>query len=158
MQTFKRLFAKFAKTKPRTVLDTNVLVSGTIVRHGFPARILASAVSGRIRVLVSPYLLAESLAVAQCPHIAKKYTKLPDRLDIIRRFIQANALSVSPSPINPVIRDDPKDDAILACASEGKAHYIVSGDEHLLQLGDYQGIKILSPRDFVVKVLGEKPT
>ncbi len=157
MQTFNRLFGKFAKSKPRTVLDTNVLVSGTIVHHGFPARILASAASGRIRLVVSPYLLAEYLAVVQRPHIAKKYTNLRDRLDIIRRFIQANAISVSPSPINPVIPDDPEDDAILACALEAEAQYIVSGDEHLLQLGKFHGIKILSPRDFVVNVLGEKP-
>ncbi len=157
MQTFNRLFGKFAKSKPRTVLDTNVLVSGTIVHHGFPARILASAASGRIRLVVSPYLLAEYLAVVQRPHIAKKYTNLRDRLEIIRRFIQANAISVSPSPINPVIPDDPQDDAILACASEAQVQYIVSGDEHLLQLGEYHGIKILSPRDFVVNVLGEKP-
>jgi putative PIN family toxin of toxin-antitoxin system len=156
MQTFRRLFVKFARTTPRIVLDTNVLISGTIVRHGFPARILASAVDDRIRLVVSPYLLAEYIAVIQRPHIARKYAKLGERLDLIQRFIQANAISVSPSPIESVIRDDPKDDAILACAFAGKAQYIVSGDEHLLRLGQYRGIKIISPLDFVAKILHEK--
>ncbi len=155
MQTSKRLFAKFVRKQPRVVLDTNVLVSGTIVQHGFPARILALAIAKRVTLIVSPYLLAEYLAVIQRPHIAKQYAGLGDRTDLIRRFIQANAVSASPSSIEPVIHDDPKDDAILACAVEGKAQYIVSGDEHLRSLGRYRGIQILTPRDFVVNVLSE---
>jgi putative PIN family toxin of toxin-antitoxin system len=159
MRTLKRLFARFGRRRPRVVLDTNVLVSGTIVQHGFPARILAFVLANRITLIVSPYLLAEYLAVIQRPHIADKYAKLGERLDLIRRFIQANAVMVTPSSIEPVIYDDPKDDAILACAAKGKAESIVSGDEHLQALGNYHGIKILTPRDFVLNVLGEsRPT
>lgn len=154
MQTLRWLFARFVRPNPRVVLDTNVLVSGTIVRHGFPARILALALARQITLVVSPYLLAEYLAVIQRPHIAQKY-QLGSRLDLIRRFIQTNAVSVIPAAIPQVVLDDPKDDAILACAMEGRAQYIVTGDEHLLKLARYCGIQILSPRDFVVNVLLE---
>lgn len=156
MQTLKQLFKRFVPQRsPRVVLDTNVLVSGTIVRHGFPARILLAAIDQRITLVVSPYLLAEYLAVIQRPHIAKKYPDLSEWLDRVRRFVSANAVSVSPSSIPKVIQDDPKDDAILACANAGYAQYIVSGDRHLLKLGNYQGIKIVTPREFVVNVLKE---
>jgi putative PIN family toxin of toxin-antitoxin system len=154
MRTLRRLFARFVRRKPRVVLDTNVLVSGTIVRHGLPARILALALTQRITLVVSPYLLAEYLAVIQRPHIADKY-QLGSRLDLIRRFIQANAVSVIPTSIPQVVPDDPKDDAILACALEGHAQYVVTGDEHLLRLARYRGIQILTPRDFIVNVLSE---
>lgn len=139
----------------RVVLDTNVLVSGTIVRHGFPGRILVAVLDERITLVVSPYLLAEYLNVIQRPHIAKKYPNLSDWLVLVRRFISANAISVSPTSVPRVIQDDPKDDAILACALTGGVQYIVSGDQHLLKLGSYHGIEIVTPREFVVKVLKE---
>ena len=48
-----------------------------------------------------------------------------------------------------VIAADPSDDMVLACAVAGKADYIVSGDPHLLDLGEYEGIRIVSPAVFV---------
>ena len=45
-----------------------------------------------------------------------------------------------------VIREDPPDDRYLECAVEGEAEYIVSGDQHLLSLGEYRGIRVLTPR------------
>jgi predicted nucleic acid-binding protein len=43
---------------------------------------------------------------------------------------------------------DPKDDAIAACAQEGRARYIVSGDQDLLVLGEHKGIQTVTPRQF----------
>jgi uncharacterized protein len=158
MRTLRQLFARFVSRKPRIVLDTNVLVSGTIVRHGFSARILAVALDQEVTLVVSPYLLAEYLAVIQRPHIAQKY-QLGSRLALIRQFIQANAMIVIPAAVPHVVLDDPQDDAILACALEGHAQYLVTGDEHLLRLAQYHGIQILTPRDFVMNVLLEtRPT
>ena len=47
------------------------------------------------------------------------------------------------------IADDPDDDMYLACAVEGGADYIVSGDQHLLKLGTFEGIKIVTPAQFL---------
>jgi predicted nucleic acid-binding protein len=47
------------------------------------------------------------------------------------------------------IPDDPADDLVLACALEGHADVIVSGDHHLLDLKSYQGIDIVSPAEFL---------
>jgi putative PIN family toxin of toxin-antitoxin system len=44
---------------------------------------------------------------------------------------------------------DPKDDAVVACAVEGRADLIISGDEDLLTLGDYEGIQVVTPAQFV---------
>jgi predicted nucleic acid-binding protein len=41
------------------------------------------------------------------------------------------------------------DDKYLAAALLGRATYVVSGDHHLLDLGEYQGIRILKPRPFL---------
>ena len=48
------------------------------------------------------------------------------------------------------ITKDPEDDKFLACAQEGDLpHYIVSGDEHLLALKEYEGIEIVPPMAFL---------
>lgn len=154
MRILRRLFGKFGGRTPRVVLDTNVFVSGTIVRHGLSARLIALAVEGRIILVVSSYLLAEYSAVIQRPHIVNKYPQLSSRLDLIRRFIQTHAILVAPAAIPDLVSADPKDNAVVACAIEGKAKYLVSGDEHLLQVGNYHGIRILTPREMLY-VLGE---
>lgn len=47
------------------------------------------------------------------------------------------------------ISKDKKDNRYLECAKDGKADYLVSGNEHLLELGKFKYTKILSPREFV---------
>lgn len=47
------------------------------------------------------------------------------------------------------IAEDPPDNQILACAKEADAQFIISGDQHLLQLGCYGNIRILSPSKFL---------
>ena len=47
--------------------------------------------------------------------------------------------------IPPVISDDSFDNHFLALASENKAHLIVAGDHHLIDLKEYDSIQILTP-------------
>ena len=48
-----------------------------------------------------------------------------------------------------VIKEDPSDDKVLECALSCKAEFIISGNKHLLELGEYKGIKILTPKEFL---------
>jgi hypothetical protein len=45
---------------------------------------------------------------------------------------------------------DPKDDKFLACAMEGKAHYLVSSDRDLLDMKSYRGVAIVNPGQFLL--------
>lgn len=47
------------------------------------------------------------------------------------------------------IEEDPSDNHVLACAKEASAQFIVSGDRHLLQLGHYGNIRILTASSFL---------
>ena len=47
------------------------------------------------------------------------------------------------------IREDSADNRVLECAVEGNADFIVSGDKHLLELEEFQGIVILDPKSFL---------
>ncbi|MDZ7695938.1 MAG: hypothetical protein U5R49_03085 [Deltaproteobacteria bacterium] len=48
-----------------------------------------------------------------------------------------------------VLKADPTDNRYLASAHEGEADYIVSGDHHLLDLGAYEGIQVVTAREFL---------
>ncbi len=48
-----------------------------------------------------------------------------------------------------VVKADPADDIYIAAAADGLADYIVSGDRHLLDLAEYGGIRIVTPRTFL---------
>ena len=48
-----------------------------------------------------------------------------------------------------VIQDDPDDNRVLECAVKGSADYIVTGDRHLLRLGSYEAIAIVTVRQFL---------
>lgn len=48
-----------------------------------------------------------------------------------------------------MIANDPDDDKFLACAVAAKASAIISGDPHLLALGSYRGIRIMTPVQFL---------
>ena len=50
-----------------------------------------------------------------------------------------------------VIVADPTDNIFLECAIDGRADYIISGDSHLLNLGEYAGIQILKAKEFLTK-------
>ena len=52
-----------------------------------------------------------------------------------------------------VEKDEP-DNRVLECALAAKATIIVSGDSHLLELGSFQRIRILSPRAFLDAIEG----
>ncbi len=149
-------FASIVQKKPRVVLDTNALISATLVELGYSAQILRAFRQNQIQLVISPYIVAEYSRVVRRPHITKRYKQVQERADAIVHYSNDRALVVKPETVERVVPDDAKDDAILACAKEGNAQYIVSGDEHLLKLREYKGIKILTPREFVEQVLQAK--
>jgi predicted nucleic acid-binding protein len=59
---------------------------------------------------------------------------------------------VVPAIIPPVIIEDPDDDAVLACAVAAKVDLVVSGDPHLVQLEQYEGIPIVTPAQAVERL------
>ena len=97
---------------------------------------------------MSPSLLQEVQRVLSVPKIAQVYAVTrQDIADLIRLFT-SRATIVSENLTIPRTVRDPEDDHILACAKEGQADYIVSGDQDLLTLTSYEGIPIVTPAAF----------
>lgn len=132
---------------PRAVLDTNVIVSG-FGWPGAPAEILDATLDGRLVLVTSPPLLAELRRVLGYPKLAKVITGGAQLADLV----EESGVVVLPSRVFAVI-DDESDNRVLEAAVEGAADYIVSGDDHLLGLGSFQGIPVMPPAEYVASVL-----
>ena len=127
----------------RVVSDTNVFISA-LMFGGLPGRFLDLALSRRFTLVTSKALLDEldeklrgKFAVSQRDALA------------IRGKLEGNANLVEPDFVLNAVHDDPDDNRILECAVAGKADFIVSGDRHLLRIGSYEGIAIVTVRQLL---------
>lgn len=136
----------------RVVLDTNVLVSG-VIASGYSARILDAAHREEIKLVTSVHLLEEFGEVISRRRIIRKYPGVTEHAETLLDFLRAFAEFVSGVPEGNQISPDRDDDFVLACAVEGEADYIVSGDPHLLDLKSFKQIPVLTPREFAERVL-----
>jgi len=138
----------------KVVLDTNVLVSGLISNQGPPRQIVDAWLEGRFTLVTSLYLAEELAHVLTYPRIAERIRLDEPEVDTILAALLSEA-EMAPGELElPGVTRDPKDDPVVACAVEGDAGYIVSGDQDLLVLGEYEGIEVVTPRRFV-EIVGE---
>jgi putative PIN family toxin of toxin-antitoxin system len=133
----------------QVVLDVNVLVSAVISSRGAPAQILRLWEEERFDLVVSPQILDELERVIHYPRIQQRYNLQEAEVTRFLQFIRSGALVVEPKVEITAIERDPSDNRYLECAVEGRASYIVSGDQHLLDLKEFEGIVILPPAGFV---------
>ncbi len=64
-------------------------------------------------------------------------------------MLTKKSILVEPSTRIKIVKDDPEDDKFVETALEGDADFIVTQDKHLLKLKDYQGIKVITPEEFL---------
>ncbi|MFH1711068.1 MAG: putative toxin-antitoxin system toxin component, PIN family [Nanoarchaeota archaeon] len=136
----------------KITLDTNVLISSSFW-HGDSDRILSRVENKEIELVLSKEIIEEFIKVLNYKEILDKIREKNLKMKrTIEKIISLSVL-VEPSEKFGVIQEDPDDNIILECASEGKVDFIVSQDMHLLKLGEFQNIKIVSPEEFL-RILG----
>lgn len=136
----------------RVVLDTNTVVSG-LLWYGNPRRVLDAAQRGEIQVFTSKALLDELDEVLSRDKFAVRMAHASVTRETLFLGYTALASTVEPVQIPSVIRKDPDDNAVLAYAAAAGAQAIVSGDRHLLSLGVFAGIPILTSAEFLLQYL-----
>lgn len=134
------------------VFDTNVLLSA-IGWKGRPYECLELARKGLVTGITCHELLDELVEKLEV-----KLSLTPDEiLPIVAElltFLQTVAITGQAHFIDA----DPDDDKVIECAIAAGANYLVTGDRrHLLPLGKFQGIVILSPAAFLVEISGSSP-
>jgi uncharacterized protein len=119
--------------KTRLVLDTNVYISG-LLWTGIPHRLIRLAEATDVTLGTTPAIMEELREVLGRPKFRLRIRTLQTSVSEVMESLLSIVEVVQDSPIEPVIKRDPDDDKILACAIAAQADWIVSGDDHLLCL------------------------
>ena len=129
----------------KVVVDANVLVSAT-GWVGNPRELLRLAFEGKVKAIVSREMFSEYLGVI----FRKKFSYIDSRaLKRFTRILEESLKIIDVGPGQKIVEDDPSDDKVLACARAARADLVVTGDAHLLDLGKWAGIRIVTPREAV---------
>ena len=134
-------------THIKAVLDTNVVVSALLFR-GELSRLHALWKKKAFTIAASRDVIEEYVRVLAYPKF-----KLTEKE--IEALVQEELLPyIEPVTVNEDTKGvsvDPDDDRFLACATEAKADFIVSGDAHLLSLKKHKGCPVITAEKFLKK-------
>jgi uncharacterized protein len=125
------------------VFDTSVLIAA-IITEGICSKLLGRARAKEFCLILCPFIMAEIQRVLskrfRLPHeeIASAIEPISEAID---QIIEHNL------KVTNICRDH-DDDHVLACTLAVNAEYLVTGDSDLLEIKNFQGIKILTPREF----------
>jgi hypothetical protein len=137
----------------RVVLDTNVFVTSLLSRKGAPSKDLDEWRAGKYLLVTSPSIISEIRRVLTAPRIRKRYRIGEQEIEQLIDLLKKEAVIVPGSAtVKGVIPRDPEGDKFLACAVDAGADFIVSGDRHLLDLGEHRGIPIITVQEFMKKL------
>ncbi len=132
----------------KVVLDTNQLVSSLLSTQGLQRHLIDAWRRRAFLLLLVPGQIDEVADILSRPKIKKKYRIDPGDREAFLQLLRLDVLLLPPRA-PPGICRDPDDDYLLGCAAGGGADYLVTGDQHLLTIGRYQDVVILSARDFL---------
>jgi putative PIN family toxin of toxin-antitoxin system len=129
----------------RIVADTNIYISA-LFWHGNPYKLIHLCFEGKAKLVVSKPIIEELERVLLTE---EKFHMEREDVAMYSRIILSNADLVAPNFTLKVIEKDPADDRILECAVEGEANYLISGNKHLLEVKEFQGIKIITAKQIL---------
>ncbi len=127
----------------KVVADTNIYISALLF-GGVPGTFLDLALLRAFQLVASEAILEELEE-----KLKEKFRVQAEDIEVSLRRIREAAVVVKPAFSLQVIADDPDDDRILECAVAAQADCIVSGDRHILRLGNYAGMDVLTVRQFL---------
>ena len=132
----------------RAVLDTNVVISATLIRGGNEDRILRAWQCGAFELVLSPQILDEMARALFYERIRKFRWMSEDEVLTLLQSLAGESV-LAPGKASVKASPDPEDDKFLAAAVEAQADYVVSGDKDLLDLKAYKGAHIVTPAQFL---------
>lgn len=127
----------------KVVFDTNIFISAFAIPGSRAEAAILKAVEGEIHLVISRPIIHEVLDV-----LARKFDRNSEELARVAVYLSELAEVVTPRRRLKVLRDEP-DNRILECAVTGKVDVIVTGDQAMLRLVRYRGIRVLSLKEFL---------
>ena len=132
----------------RVVVDTNVLVSAIILPESFVGQVFLHLQRGLFTPLYHFKTLMELIQVLSRRRIQRRFNITAEGAQAIADLIVLRGELVTTWRHFELCRDS-KDNIFLDIAFAGQADIIVTGDKDLLVLHPFEGIQIITPRDFL---------
>jgi putative PIN family toxin of toxin-antitoxin system len=133
----------------RAVLDANVYVSAAVRPEGPPGPIIDRFLQGGAFEIVMSQAIVEEVHRALSYPKVRKYIRPGLDPELWFENIVVLSILVAADPEFNGASKDPDDDKFISAAIEGCAGFVVAGDSDLLDLKEYNGIRIVSPRAFL---------
>ncbi len=127
----------------RVVFDTNIFISAFAIPQGQAEKAVLKIIEGDHVLFISRPILDEILSV-----LASKFHRDREAISHTAIYISSLATLVSPAKKIHILQDEP-DNRIIECALCGKANAVVTGDKAMLKLKEYEGIRIMSLREYL---------
>ena len=128
----------------RTVLDTNILVSGLLTPFGPSGKIVRMVFSGDLILCIDARILSEYREVLYRPKFKFDKHKISMLIDFIKQYGEI----VSSSPLKYPL-PDPDDEPFLEVAMAGNVKTLITGNKVHFPSASLEGIKIVSPSEFI---------
>lgn len=141
----------------RAVLDTNVIISATLVANGNEDRILRAWRGGLFELVLSPPILDEMGRALFYDKLRKARWMTEDEIVLLLQALAQESMLV-PGRVRVEVCRDPEDNKFLEAAIEARARYVVTGDKDLLNLKAYRGIRIVRSPAFLRVLRERRPT
>jgi uncharacterized protein len=122
--------------------DNNILLSATLWDNSISQKLLFSLIRQDIKIYSSPEILSDYQKV-----LKRDFSYKDEEIAEIMKYVLSFLSIVVPEKKEKIVKKDPDDDMIIACAVESKSEYIFTYDKHLLELKEYNGIKIIRPEE-----------
>ncbi len=132
----------------RIVLDTNVFISSFF--GGNPRTIIDLWKDGRLTLCLSQDIFDEYIEVLRRLGL----DNTPELEELLKLFATGFHIVFTTRTPEIHVVADPDDDKFIACALALKAGCVVSGDKALVDVRLYQGIRIVTPCEFL-EIMGE---
>jgi uncharacterized protein len=132
----------------RVTGDSNIIISA-LSRGGKPQELLDLARHEGIELAVSDAILDEVGRI-----LRDKFEWTAERVNNVRAEIATFTKRAAPIETLDVVKGDASDNRIVECAVTAGSDVIVSGDKHLLALGSFRGIEVMTVSDFLQRGLG----
>ena len=137
----------------RAVLDANVFVSALIRPEGPPGQICVELLEREAFALILSTAIVDEVRRTLADPRVRRYVRLtPREIEAWLASVQSVAEVVEGRHSISVVASDPDDDKYFAAAVEGDADVVVSGDRHVLEVKQFERIRVLTPRAFLDKL------
>jgi putative PIN family toxin of toxin-antitoxin system len=130
----------------RIVMDTNIIISALIGKHGEPAKLFEKLIKEEIENYTSSEIIQEVIEVLNREEITKRTNK-ESRQFILEQYLIHSKL-IEPKTKHTLV-EHKSDNKFIDTAIEAKAKFIISGDKHLLYIKEFKGVEIITAKKYL---------